>query len=1011
MSGLNGHEFKDIGYSHDELKYLLNKIDKGQVLSEKDYNKLIKEIGLNNISVFTGNYNDLDNLPDLDNIIREVLSSLKLPTNQDMNGIVELAKAELIDYIRKQLENKADKTHNHTLAEIDSLNTILSLKAGIDHLHDEQYYTKAAIDKKIGQIQADGFDSSKYATVEDLSAVNEALLLKAEKNHLHDIIHVDGLEDELNKKIDKDLVHKKEDVYTKAEINEMLKNSVDSDHTHDEFYTKEETDNNFVKVDELLEMIDDMVDTEDLTNLQNTIAKDIEAKADKEHEHDEFKQFENYYSKEEVDDKILDILQQGESGNGNISIDLEGYVKKSELEEALDVKADKEHSHDEYADKEHSHTITVDDVEGLRDALNEKSDIADSEMLQDIKDMLEEKADINHEHEEYANADHTHDIDAIDDLKEILDNKASVDDVLNNAIKLEELDNKANKDHVHEEYANVDHTHEEFSDFADKDHSHEGFAAIDHKHDEYALQDHLHDEYADKVHEHTLFIDSVTGLQAALDNKIEKDHVYSKEEVDDKILEILESEGDIVIDLEGYIKQSQLDEAIATKADAVHTHDGYANKSHMHTVGDLEGLQNALDNKANITDVPTNEDFAISMANKAELVHTHKADDIEDLQEVLDGLVTEEEFSLLEEKVNSKSDVNHGHDDYALKDHTHEDLYYSKEEVDTKLKDSGNAAELLAQANAYTDVRVAELTQNAPEGMNTFSGVAEVINTKMEEVNSSLKTMDTAIVAKADAVHEHSEYATIGYVDEKEVFETDQLTVNAVGGITSGTDLNGLTVKEILSKLLFPYVAPTISASGTPNGGTFEKGDNKTITNVKVVVTKKSEKIIKVEVLQGSTVLAVQEGDAVANGGTFNYPVSIPVNSTNVQLTARVTDATGAIRTATTGSFSFVYPYYVGVCAANATINESLIKGLTKRIEAKGAKNISYTTNNQRMIIAYPKSYGLITKVLDPNSFDVTSTFERIEVKITGLDGSAQAYYVYINSASSVEDFTMKFSY
>ena len=88
MSGLNDHEFKDIGYSHDELRYLLNKIDKGQVLSEKDYNKLIKEIGLNNISVFTGNYNDLDNLPDLDNMIREVLSSLKLPTNQDMNEIV-----------------------------------------------------------------------------------------------------------------------------------------------------------------------------------------------------------------------------------------------------------------------------------------------------------------------------------------------------------------------------------------------------------------------------------------------------------------------------------------------------------------------------------------------------------------------------------------------------------------------------------------------------------------------------------------------------------------------------------------------------------------------------------------------------------------------------------------------------------------------------------------------------------------------------------------------------------
>jgi hypothetical protein len=63
------------------------------------------------------------------------------------------------------------------------------------------------------------------------------------------------------------------------------------------------------------------------------------------------------------------------------------------------------------------------------------------------------------------------------------------------------------------------------------------------------------------------------------------------------------------------------------------------------------------------------------------------------------------------------------------------------------------------------------------------------------------------------------------------------------------------------------------------------------------------------------------------------------------------------------------------------------------------------------MILAYPKSYGSIKKILDPNSFDVTSTFTQMEVKITGLDGSVQTYYVYINGASSVEDFTMTFNY
>jgi ABC-type uncharacterized transport system YnjBCD substrate-binding protein len=92
-------------------------------------------------------------------------------------------------------------------------------------------------------------------------------------------------------------------------------------------------------------------------------------------------------------------------------------------------------------------------------------------------------------------------------------------------------------------------------------------------------------------------------------------------------------------------------------------------------------------------------------------------------------------------------------------------------------------------------------------------------------------------------------------------------------------------------------------------------------------------------------------------------------------------------------------------------INESLIKSLTKHIEAKGTKNISYTTEQQKMIIAYPKSYGAIKKILDPNSFDVTNTFTRTEIKITGLDGTSQSYYVYANNASTVSGFTMTFSY
>ena len=84
---------------------------------------------------------------------------------------------------------------------------------------------------------------------------------------------------------------------------------------------------------------------------------------------------------------------------------------------------------------------------------------------------------------------------------------------------------------------------------------------------------------------------------------------------------------------------------------------------------------------------------------------------------------------------------------------------------------------------------------------------------------------------------------------------------------------------------------------------------------------------------------------------------------------------------------------------------------MTKKIESKGNKSIAYTTNNERMVFAYPSSYGTIKSIIDPNNFDVTASFVRSTINITGLDGTAQSYYVYVNSASTQSNFTMKFNY
>lgn len=248
-------------------------------------------------------------------------------------------------------------------------------------------------------------------------------------------------------------------------------------------------------------------------------------------------------------------------------------------------------------------------------------------------------------------------------------------------------------------------------------------------------------------------------------------------------------------------------------------------------------------------------------------------------------------------------------------------------------------------------------------------------------------------------------------IQDGDTFHSDMLTVNGLGGIKPGEDLNGLSMGEVLKKLLYPYVAPVVSASTTPkNGGVFELGTSQSVTGISVNVTKKSEKITKVEIFDGSVSLGSKVDTSINNGGTIQFEISKSVNS-NKNFKVEVTDASEKKVTVNTGSFTFVNPYYFGVCEAGATVNEALIKNLTKKVETKGNKSHSYTCNDQRAIIAYPKSYGDLRQILDPNSFDVTTTFIKQVVSVTGANQVPTEYNVYVSGAATVNNFTYRFNY
>lgn len=340
----------------------------------------------------------------------------------------------------------------------------------------------------------------------------------------------------------------------------------------------------------------------------------------------------------------------------------------------------------------------------------------------------------------------------------------------------------------------------------------------------------------------------------------------------------------------------------------------------------------------------------------------------------------------------------------------------------------------------YVNQKIADLIGGAPTTFDTLKEIADYIASH-KDVSDAL---EAAIGNKAEKNHTHAISGVTGLqdaLDDKVAKETGKgLSTNdytttekeklagvetgatandtkyknqtpstvAVGGIEKGyvPPSAGVEAIDMINMLLHPYVAPTVTAAATPNnGGVVEIGTSKSVTGVTVTITMGSAAITKIEVFDGSTSLGSLTSGIKAGANTVTFANALTVTA-NKQLSVTVTDADNKTVTAKTGTFTYVSPYYYGAIAADATPTEALIKAAAKSVATKGNKTFNFTCNNQKMLFAYPKSYGALSKILDANSFDVTGTFTRTEVTVDNV-----AYYAYSNDPSTVSAFKMTFNY
>lgn len=265
------------------------------------------------------------------------------------------------------------------------------------------------------------------------------------------------------------------------------------------------------------------------------------------------------------------------------------------------------------------------------------------------------------------------------------------------------------------------------------------------------------------------------------------------------------------------------------------------------------------------------------------------------------------------------------------------------------------------------------------------------------------------------------------------IYTTDIPLPQAIGGFKAG-DKPNYTYSEMWDILLHPYVKPSVSLSASPSGGTREYTNNISSVTLTATVIQKSRDIEKVEfILSGvaspiATITEPTNSTIDPNSGykTITYKLiydsgiaSLTNNgsASSRTITAKVYDSdyeSEGVVTSSGISYTFVSPMYVGsVDSSVEEMTDSLVRGLTKKIQNKGNIANTYTISNKKFVFAYPKVYGNLISILDSNGFEILPDFDIQEVNVTQYDGATVIpYYVYLfKNTVSLDNFKVTYKF
>jgi hypothetical protein len=235
-------------------------------------------------------------------------------------------------------------------------------------------------------------------------------------------------------------------------------------------------------------------------------------------------------------------------------------------------------------------------------------------------------------------------------------------------------------------------------------------------------------------------------------------------------------------------------------------------------------------------------------------------------------------------------------------------------------------------------------------------------------------------------------------------------TLVNVGGIEAGATFANETLSDIMEKMFYPHVAPSITLTSVPAFGVRERGVPIPTLTLSAAFTQTKYPIARVEFFKDGT--SVDNATITTpTGETLTHTDTTVDGMTDVAFKVEVEDTEGAVATKT-GAFEFVNPAYIGSLASTvntSNVTEADITAMTKVIAKPSTQSMNFTVSSRKFALWIPDNWTL-TRVIDPNSFNMTASFNSVSVGINNEAGELVSGKVYIlNTPTTQSNFAVSF--